>query len=133
VRQRLLSTPNRKDTSVTQSTFEQPVPDLDRLRRVLAAIDADPLRWDQTNWCDCIAGYTVQDEGLEIEDEWLVEGTELPMVWIGHYERVSVSEVAQQLLGLTDLERDLLFAGSNSRQALQQVAELIAGRVGEPL
>jgi len=111
-------------------TIEQPVPDLDRLRRALAIIDADPSAWNQSNWYDCVAGIVVHEEGLEEEGGEFDEGG--ITVWLAG-ELVSISDAAQRLLGLTDLERDLLFAGGNSRQALQQVAELIAARVGEPL
>jgi hypothetical protein len=114
---------------MTQTTIEQPVADLDRLRRALANIDADPSAWNQSNWYDCVAGIVVHEEEGGEFGEFDEGGI---TVWLAG-ELVSISDAAQRLLGLTDLERDLLFAGGNSRQALQQVAELVAGQVGEPL
>jgi len=74
---------------VTLTTVEQPVADLDRLRRALAYIDADPRAWNQTVWRQCVAGIVVRDEGSETVGDFLQLDGAL----------VSISDAAQRLLG----------------------------------
>jgi microcompartment protein CcmK/EutM len=61
----------------------------------------------------------------------LIDGTSANEWTIG--DRPLAHNLARDILGLTDNEAVLLFAGSNSREEIQGEAELVAERAGEKL
>lgn len=115
-----------------------PEPNLPLLRKVLEHIDAHPEEWYQSSWgihtpqsaCGtafCVAGHAVMlsGEGYTFApDGEFYDSAELP---------VHPAEEAQKLLGLLDEEGDFLFAGSNTREHVQSIAEDIAMRASERL
>lgn len=108
--------------------------EIDRLRRVLAHIDAVPELWDQNELayitpCGtacCIAGHTVALEG----HEFLFSNNGYAYTTI---DGENLWYLAASLLGLTDDESDELFCEYNDREDVQRVAEAIAFRAGETL
>lgn len=115
-----------------------PKPDIARLRRVLAKIDAEPETWDQTAYalkhdcgtCYCIAGHVVVDEGHKISFGDF--GNTCSTAWFTD-DGVRVFDIASKLLGLTEEEAVLMFDAHNDRDDIQRYAERIAERAGEKL
>lgn len=108
--------------------------ELDRLRRVLAHIDANPESLDMRTIAHksecgttcCIAGHAVALEGRAFifdEDGYTNTTTRGENVW----------DLAALLLGLTEDEQYDLFHSGNDRQDIQRIAEQIAIDAGEIL
>ena len=130
-----------------------PPPNLPLLRKVLDHVDAHPQEWNQGTWivqtrnvdqsCGtacCIAGWASLLSGDEPEFEPMLGLTATGLVYEARAATVAtdngerfISRRAQELLGLTSVEADELFAGGNSRAQVQRIAEQIAERAGEVL
>jgi hypothetical protein len=110
---------------------DEPKPNLDLLRKVLRHIDIDREHWYQLWWkkettCGtayCVGGWGCVLSGRKFAEddlEYLDDGT-------------PVIDCAQELFGLTDNETVDLFHSCNSREDVENVANQIAARAGEPL
>lgn len=106
-------------------------------RRVLAAIDAEPRRWDQSVYCRkdeacgtamCFAGWTVALSGIPLDP-----GT-VWTIWTtgpdANPVQDNIPDAATRLLGLADHELEhyavRLFAAGNSREMLGQYVDFLA-------
>lgn len=112
-----------------------------RLLRTLATIEANPEKWDQTNWVSvdgvgvndyddaeftlatapcgtafCFAGWTSALEGDRIVSGWKV----FPKDADPDYQGDSVKNRAQRLLGLTWSDQDYLFSQYRTLPELRQ-------------
>jgi len=103
---------------------DEPMPDLELLRKVLRQIDAHPELWDQSWWITespcrtayCVAGWAI-----------ILSGEQLPL----HNRLIPIR--AQELLGIQQHERTNLFYGNSDRETIEWIASKIAKRAGEPL
>jgi hypothetical protein len=121
--------------------FEEPVPNLPLLRKVLDHIDAHPEEWEQGSWaiqssrysCGtayCLAGHVAVMTGHEPAWDSIAQGE----FYADHTTAdACIGDVAQAELGITTEEADALFQADNSRTALREISEIIAARVGEVL
>jgi hypothetical protein len=105
-------------------------------RRVLAAIDANPGRWDQTVYrrkdpqCGtamCFAGWTVALSDIPMDDG------DVFTIWTtgpdGKRHQDNIPDAAARLLGLADHDQyaSIMFAAGNTREQLGRYVELLAG------
>lgn len=88
----------------------------------------DSLRTCGTTYC--MAGYVCEVSGLE----WVhpAEHDYAELVYLDG-ETTNAAVAARRLLGLTELESELLFAGSRESDSIVELAESIAQRAGETL
>lgn len=123
-----------------------PVPNLPLLRKVLDHIDAHPDEWNQNEWgiqterssCGtafCIAGHVAVMSGAE--PVWDIDGS-MVHVRRPNGQPTPVGVYAAEQLGITWEESGSgyvpgLFAGHNTREDIQRIAERIAERAGEVL
>lgn len=132
-RELLLSPPYRQDN----------VPNIVLLDKVLEQIDivrndpTAPFQWDQGNWrrtmereCGtalCFAGWAAQldsaDWATGYGPAWINTPTPDSPRHITH-----ISDYAQDLLGLSAEEADILFAGDNTYEDLVEIVSLIKER-----
>lgn len=111
--------------------------DVDRIRRVMKAIEAQPETFNMSDWARltdcgttmCLAGHTVADEGLAFNWAWpSVESGSTGHIADGRRIRV----VAQELLGLSDEEAQALFMSvwiQNADQLWERIEEVTKGAV----
>lgn len=93
----------------------------DLLRKVADRIEAHPELYDQSTYCNqsscgtyaCIAGHTLLEMGYQVRGySYYPPGVALPSgPRVDYSLRVDPRDTAGDLLGLTDDERAILFAG----------------------
>lgn len=118
------------------------------VQQALAYIEAHSDEWEQGTWrCQtgmCIAGHALRLAGRQ----WALPEPSLTMPWKNSLLKagpndpteiqwfdsllgldvVTASDAAERLLGLTKIEADILFAGTNTIDTLRKnVAQIVAG------
>jgi hypothetical protein len=98
---------------------------LDTLNRVT------PLSWPefrQNNWCACFGAHAIQEYGYEVSKE---NGGDNTKVFDATGAEVGTTrKLATEILGLTEIEGQVLFSASNTKPLLKAiVAALISGKI----
>jgi hypothetical protein len=133
------------------------VPDVEKLRRVLAQVEEEAAkgsgsRWDQCHWaisrggtaveptpdtCGtafCFAGWAAVLDGAQLH--WGKGYESGALVWVAEFQRRAdgymddISEYAQRSLGLTSDEANVLFLGSNTLDDLRAIVQSLVDGEG---
>lgn len=122
-----------------------PRPNLPLLRKVLEHIDAHPEEWRQGSWASgavcgtayCVAGHALVMDGTHVltyDPHWGLKVDGLDYVTDSDGDEIEApGYFGREVLGLTHGEGLALFAGGNSRETVQLIAERVAERAGERL
>lgn len=109
------------------------VPELnvERLRGTLQRIEDNPSEWNQATWrCGtqmCFAGHACNEAGAEWDGDFVVS-TRVRNEQEGQDEWQPISDRAREVLGLTDQEANVMFAGYNTIDDLRLMVEWIITR-----
>lgn len=109
------------------------VPELnvERLRGTLQRIEDNPSEWNQATWrCGtqmCFAGHACNEAGAEWDEDFVVS-TRVRNEQEGQSEWQPIPDRAREVLGLTDQEANVMFAGGNTIDDLRLMVEWIITR-----
>lgn len=109
------------------------VPELnvERLRGTLQRIEDNPSEWNQSTWrCGtqmCFAGHACNEAGAEWDEDFVVS-TRVRNEQEGQAEWQPIPDRAREVLGLTDQEANVMFAGGNTIDDLRLMVEWIITR-----
>lgn len=107
---------------------------LELLDQVIKQIETEPETWRQNDWaviispCQtkyCVAGHAVVMCGGQM----LFRGSQHADDAVFEGQRNSISRIAQELLELTDSERQMLFSGVNDLDTIKDLRDAIAQRM----
>lgn len=109
------------------------VPELnvEHLRGTLQRIEDNPSEWNQATWrCGtqmCFAGHACNEAGAEWDEDFVVS-TRVRNEQEGQSEWQPIPDRAREVLGLTDQEANVMFAGGNTIDDLRLMVEWIITR-----
>lgn len=106
------------------------------LDAALAAIDKDPKSWEQNSWAEktacgttyCLAGHIAVQSGAQIDWQHVgLDGRETATSAFVDGEWQSIRGVAQQILGVSEEQQEVLFSAYRERDELQVLRDALAG------